>query len=191
MVKPADVELLANTLRNPGRFVVSPGNVSGPFPYGGTALGFVSEVEMPWTCRYEDVFDPASGVYVETIRLSPEVPSLSFVIDGPNWDTDILTAVFTKGSAGAVLSPLDQRLEGTVDVETVSKPWLPILFAPLDPQHKGVYFRRPVPRLSLHKSVQLAQRLKAGLPILFRPTPDSAWASTPYWQISRVENMLL
>lgn len=187
----SDLEQLARATRNPGRLCLAPSTTSGGFPYGGTQLGLHTECELDFSCTYVDVFDPASGVYVESERLSVEVPSILCVVDGPYWDEDVLQAVFQKTSAGAVAFPKEVRLEGTLNGTPTTTAWQPMLFAPYDPQHKAIYFRRPMPRLSLRRSVQLAQQYKAGLPLLFRPTPDAAWATTPYWQVARVENLSL
>lgn len=190
-----DLERLAQAVRNPGRFVVAPvpvaGRLAGAFPFGGTDLGPISQVELDWLAKYEDVDDPASGVHVETECLDVEVPRIHVLIQGPSWDEDVIAAACTKTTAGRVASPVERRIEGTLIPRALISAWNPILFAPDDPNHKAVLFRRPEARLSLRKSVAFAQRLGAGLPIVFLPTPDDAWATTPYWQIARMENLSL
>lgn len=194
MTAAQDPELLARAIRNPGRLVVAPTTTSGAFPYGGTPVGLVTAAELEWDVRYQENRDPASGGAIsEVARRSVEFPRLALMLDGPQRDEDALLAIFTQAtpfSGLAVQSPRETRLEGTLLPRVVAA-WLPLLFASLDPLGECAYFRRPVPLLSLRKSVEYAAKRKAGLPILFAPTPDAAWATIPYWQVGRLENLTL
>jgi len=185
-----DAERLALAVKNPGRFILAPTTTSGPWPYGGTSLGLVTECELDWDVLITLKRDPASGAIVEASR-GVETPILTCVIDGVAWDEDVLAAVFTRTSGALpVTSPAEVQIGGTA-IPAVVPAWQPVLFAALDPRHKSIYFRRPIPLLSLRSAVAFAQNRKAGLPVKFIPTPDTAWATTPPWQISRLENITL
>lgn len=197
-------ELLARVLHNPGRLCVSPTSTTSDFPHGGTSLGEVVAVDLELDVAYQEIRDPASGALAKVIRRRVEVPRLIFLLAGPSWDEDTLAAVLTQTRSAANLTikkPAETRLEGTVIPYPVAA-WEPILFSSIDPRGKSVYFRRPVGRLQLGRAVAFARDRKAGLPLVFDPTPNSTGVqvtastaatpvSSPYWQIARLENVTL
>lgn len=192
MGSASDIEKLAQAVRNPGRLILGPTSTTGSFPYGGVSLGFVSEAEVIPDARYQESMDPASGALAEVARRSVENLRIVCLLDEA-WDEDALMAIFTKSTPSTGLafqSPPETRVEGAM-IPAVVPAWSPLLFAADDPNQKSVYIRRPVPRLSLRDSVRFSKTYRAGLPVVFSATPDLAWATTPPWQICRLENVTL
>jgi hypothetical protein len=188
-----DQELLARSLRNPGRLVLGPTTLLGGFPYGGVSLGFHHDAEIIWHSEYVRVRDPASGRLSEVGRRGAEWPEIYCVVDGYAWDTDALIAVFSRTISPVgtnVPQPPETVIQGTTIPFTMSV-WAPMLFAPTDPRQKAVYFTRPIPTLSLRTSTALAMNRRAGLPLMFSPTADSNWATRGDYQIGRLENLTL
>jgi hypothetical protein len=199
-----DAELLARVVRNPGRLCVSPSSTTSDFPHGGTALGEVVDVVLEWDVAYQEIRDPLCGALSKLVRRRIEVPRLAFLLAGPAWDEDVIAAILTQTRAAANLTvkkPAETRLEGSVIPYPVAA-WNPILFSPLDPRGKAVYFRRPIGRIRLGSATAFAQDRKAGFPLVFDPTPNStgvqvslspatSYPSSPYWQIARLENLVL
>ena len=204
MGEATDAELLQRALRNPGRLCSAPNSTTSAFPHGGMSLGYVVAVDLEWDTAYQEIRDPLSGALQKVLRRRVEVPRLAILVDGPSWDEDYLAAVLTQARAGSSLTvkkPAEARGEGSVLPFPVAA-WEPLLFSPIDPRGKAVYFRRPVGRLQPGRAVAFAQERKAGLPIVFDPTPNStgvqttssgatSYPSSPYWQIARLENLTL
>jgi len=189
----SDKDLLARAVRNPGRFILGPTQTTGGGTYGGVSLGFHRDGEAVWRSDYVQVRDPASGRIVEIGRNGADYPEVYALVDGPSWDEDMLQGIFarfTRPSQNAVPTPAETRIDGTIIPSNVLA-WPPILFAADDPAHKSIYFRRPLPTLSLRQGVALSQALRAGLPVRFIPSPDSAWVTVPDYQIARIENIVL
>ena len=185
-----NTELLQKSLRNPGRLVINPTTRSGGYPWGGTGLGLVRTVEVEFDGRYTEIRDPASGVVVEVRRKVVETPRIAVVLEGPTWDEDALAAVFSRAPTVNRVLPAETRPQGTLTPNVVSA-WHPILFVPHDKYGKCVYFRRPAPLLSFRRSVEFSMARNAGLPLVFIPTPDQNYQTTPYWQICRIGNLQL
>lgn len=187
-----DNERLAQAIHNPGRLVLGPTATTGSFPYGGVNLGPHRDAEIVWQAQYFEVRDPASGRVVEMGRDGAEYPEIYCLADGI-WDEDIVVGAFsryTRASSTTYPSPAEARIDGA-NVPKLVAAWPPLLFVADDPMHKSVYFRRPLPTLSLRQASALSREAKVGLPLRFIPTPDLAWASTPDWQIARLENITL
>lgn len=189
----SDLELLAMAVRNPGRLCLGPTTVTGGFPHGGTSLGVITDAELVWDSAYVEHRDPMGGTLSEVWHDSVTFPRIYVTLQGPQWDEDALLALFaqrTPADSLTYVSPAETRIGGTVVPSQVPF-WPPLLFSAADPAQRSVYFRRPCPVLSLRESVRLSQVHKAGLPLVFCPIPDSANATTPFWQSARLENITL
>lgn len=189
----ANADLLQKARRNPGRLVLGPttlsGSLSASSPFGGVALGLNAEAEIVWRTEYDPVRDPASGRIAHVGRRACDYPELYCLIEGPAWDEDVLAVTFARATKFGGSSP-ETRIEGTVIPSDVGA-WPPVLFVSEDPKGKCVYFRRPLLLLSLRNAVAIANAKKCGLPMRFVPSPDSAWQTTPDWQICKRENLSL
>jgi hypothetical protein len=186
-----DPELLARAVNNPGRLVLGPTSTTSAFPYGGVNLGFFRDGEVVWHVEYNRNRDPASGRTSEINREGVEFPEIYCLIEGPSWDEDITLAAFQRALQASGLSfsqPTEARPGGT-NMPTVVVACPPILMAAEDPAQRSVYMRRPVLTLSIRQATAIAQTLKAGLPLLFTPTPDSSGDDD--WQCARLENITL
>lgn len=188
-----DPELLARAVRNPGRLILAPTTVTGGFPWGGKSLGFTRGMRCEFEVRYQRIYDPSSGVLVKVVRRRVEFPVLGCLLEGPAWDPDVLAALASQSTPStglAVQQPPETRLEGTLIPAEVPA-WQKLLFVSDDPQGACAVIRRPVPLIDLSQAIEFAAKRKCGFPVRFAPTPDSAWASTPFWQIARRENLTL
>lgn len=189
----SDQELLARAVKAPGRLILGPTSTTSAPYYGGLNLGFHSDGEVQWNVRYQPIPEPTSGLLASMSRRSVDYPEIYCLIDGPRWDEDILAGAFSSTTSGASLpfqSPVEARINGTLIPFPVSA-WPPMLWAPDDTNESGIYFRRPYPLLSLRHSVALSNIMGAGLPMRWAPSPDSLWATIPFYQCCRVENMIL
>lgn len=182
-----DLQRLSQAVKNPGRLVLGPTSTSGSYPYGGVSLGFQTDSEVRWRAEYVETHDPSSGRIVEIGRRGVEWPEIYTMIEGTAWDEDIIQAVFTSASLQSIVTPVEASAQGTTMPHVVSA-WPPLLFAPYDQTHKAVYFRRPIPTLSLQQSLALSHAKKCGLPVRFTPSPCSSGKD---WQVARLENIAL
>jgi hypothetical protein len=197
----SDPELLRRILRNPCRLCVDPTDTALDFPHGGTSLGLIMDFDIDFEVRYTRILDPASGALTELSRRSVENVKISLLVDGPDWDEDLIAAAFSRSRSMSTYAPTETRLEAATVPYPVAA-WRPILVSPVDRRGKALYVRRPVPLLPLGRSVAWARQRKAGLPLIFEPTPNSTGVlggsdsaaggpSSPYWQLARLENITL
>lgn len=185
-----DAELLARAIKNPGRLILGPTSVTGSFPYGGTSLGHHRDGEIQWHAEYIPTRDPASGMMSEIGRAGAEYPEIYCLIEGPNWDEDVVFATFKGAVRVAAPEPAETRAQGSRTTVIVPA-WPPLLLASEDPSLKSIYIPRPIPTLSLRAGVALSRMFHAGLPMRFTPTINSDYATTPPWQCARLENIVL
>lgn len=177
---------LSKVRRMPGRLVVNPTSLSGSFPYGGTEMGRVRDVRWRWGYVYEDVVDEAWGEVVETNRVA-SYPFFAFVME--TWDDDVLTRAFPSVSTSGANSA---RVNGGYVAPGVVAAIDKLLFVPTDLTNgKAVYIRRPI--LHPEETAETAfvlQELNL-LALIASPTRDSAYATTPPWQIGAITRITL
>lgn len=182
---------LTRALRNPGRLVLSPTSTAPgtTYPYGGTALGYVKQVRLRWGIAYHRVIAEEWNEFTETDRIG-EFPILAFVLE--QWDDDLTKRVFplvtTTGSPSGLADIA--RIDGGAGPAKVAA-MEPLLFAPFDPKHKAVYLRRPEPELEAQAQLELALIQDAVFPLVVVATRDASWATTPPWQVDKLEHLVL
>lgn len=176
---------LARVLRVPGRLALNPGTIyPGTYPFGGTALGKVSEVELDWGLRYVPVVAEEFGEAVEDLRVS-ELPLLAFTLE--QWDSDTIQKIFpsvkTSGSPSGIGGI--SRINGGARPGFVTA-LDPILFTPDDPRHPGVLFHRPLPEVARPISFSLEE--ESFFFLLLRATRDS---NGNVYQVDLLEHLSL
>lgn len=188
-VKATESEQLARAVRNPGRLVLGPTATTGSFPFGGVELGAHRDAEVVWQEEQIRVRDPLSGRTSEVGRNGAAFPEVFCIIEGPQWDEDLLVALFSRATRSTD-DPAETRAEGDALPQNYAT-WPPLAFIPDDLNLKAVYFRRPIPTLSLRQSTALSQEFRCGLPVRFVPTVTIDWQTIPDWQVARWENISL
>jgi hypothetical protein len=180
---------LARVLNNPGRLIVAPTStgIGSSYPYGGTPLGVVKRARLRWGIRYENVVAEEWGEAIETIRTG-ERPLLAFLLE--QWDDDAIRKFFPR----VTLTPSPAGLTDMVRIDGAAGPGYvaaidPILFAPFDPSHKAIFFRRPIARLLDDAETAFAVDETAAFPFVFEAQRDQAWSSVPPWQVDRLEHL--
>jgi len=136
---------LDQILNVPGRLVWNPTTSlsATAFPYGGTALGQVVDVQVQAFESIEKLAEESFGeAPIETIFLG-EAWAIGFILS--EFDIDALSLVFPAASVGVdggiVLR--GGREPGTLGSTLEGQ----LLFAPLDPNQRFIRLRRAVPRL--------------------------------------------
>lgn len=188
-----DLERLAKAVRAPGRLCLGPTAVSGSYPFGGVNLGFHRDGEIVWNARYQPIHEPTSGAVSEVARRSVEFPEVYCLIEGPQWDEDVVAGTFssvTRSGALAHASPAENRINGTLIASGVEA-WPPMAFVPNDTNQDAIYIPRPYPTLSLKQAVRLSMLFGAGLPMKFTPSSHAAWQTQGFYQVCRWENVIL
>lgn len=178
---------LARVFRVPGNLVLGPTTLGATpsYPYGGTALGYVDEVELDWGLRYVPVVAEEWGETTEELRVG-EFPVIALTLK--QWDAAVISSVFpsvtTTGSPSGIKDGM-QRINGGARPGIVTA-MSPLLFAPADPNHPGVIFYRPIPRLAESAKLALSLRDDAVFPLVFVATRDS---NDKVYQLDRLEHL--
>jgi len=164
-------------LRNPGRLIKDPTDLSAVFPYGGTELGLVHRVRWRDGLRAREVTaEEWGGIAVEYIVTRTSC-GLVAVLRG--WDDDALSAVFPgvasgSGSGRAVYSQ-DSSVEAQRAGARLSDRAHVLLFAPLaTAEHPAVliYNAVPVPSVVDTEDVQLSLDAEMDRAVAWRGIPD-------------------
>ena len=163
-----------NALRVNGRLCWGPTDLSGTYPFGGTALGGVLGTALKirstsYVIRAEEL----GGRPVDAIALGEEY-TLAVVLAG--WDLDAVTTLALDSATGATTGRAVLQGRPGVDAKRagalVSDRKGILYFSPDADQHPGVLFRNalPMPREDGSIGFNLAEEL--GTPMLFLAVPD-------------------
>lgn len=166
--------LARNVLRVPGRLVKNPTDLSSAYPYGGTELGVVRDIE----------FTP--GIGTEHLMAEEFKTSVGTIVTGHNavlacvlrsWDNDMLAAVLPNvqtdafGEVGVLGRVGDGFNRAGYDMETQA---FKLLFAPFaEEQHRFILLHNAVPLIEESQRMRLVLSEEFGLPLMFYASPDS------------------
>jgi hypothetical protein len=178
-------------LRNPGRLVADPTNLSAAFPYGGTELGLIHRMRWRDGLRARGVAaEEYGGVEVEYV-VHRSTCALVAVLRG--WDADAIATVFpgaTSGtSSGRGVYAQDSAVEAQRAGARLTTLGHALLFAPLAAaEHPGVLIYRAVPTPEIAEDVQLSLDGEFERAVAWRGVPDDDLRT---FQVALIEDMTL
>ena len=163
-------------LRNPGRLIKSPTDLSAASPYGGTDLGLIHRVRWRDGFRSRGVgAEEYGGVEVEFI-VYREACALVAVLRG--WDADALAAAFPgvttgSGSGRAVYSQSHDVQAQSAGARLADRAHV-LLFAPLAAaEHPAVLIYNAVPVPEAAAEVQFSLDAEMDRAVAWRGIPNS------------------
>lgn len=179
---------LAEIMRIPGTVIKAPSDLSAAYPYGGTVLGAISEVEAQEAFADVTVRDENFGIVTEVLYSGSQL-AIGFNLRG--YDADAIGTVFpdtTLGTSGKRIigsDPTTYRAGSKGTARAVA-----LLYAPDNPlNHPAVYFPAAIPRRRETSEIALDLRIEAVWPVLFLAVQPSG-GGDPY-QIGLIEELTL
>ncbi len=161
---------IQETLRQPGRLVSTPTDLSLAFPHGGTALGKLISVAIDWGIDAIDVPGLEDGEPVDQIELIG-VFTMSCVLRG--YDNEVVKVAMPNT---VVSSTGNRRIQGRGAKRhgrMRSSRAVPILFSPDDPDHRAVYIPLALPAPDVTQALFLMGSARYGFPLVFTAMEDS------------------
>jgi len=163
-------------LKIPGRICVNPTNLAGTYPFGGTALGTVRDVEfIPNVKTRPVVAEEWGGVPCEVVYAG-EAAVLSIVFR--TWDVDAIAALFLDTFSGATTARRVARGRATTDGvragALLSSKAAVVYYAPEADQHPGVLLYRAAPMLEPSQRVSFALTKETGIVAVWAALPDAS-----------------
>lgn len=177
-------------LRIPGRLVKNPTNMSSDYPYGGTELGVIRDIEWSPGIQAEKLHAEEFGLAVGSIITRQEGVMAAVL---RSWDNDFLSTVFPNTQADefgevGVLGRVSGSGVNRVGYDEFDKGFK-LLFAPFAAnQHRFLLLHNAVPMIEDTFRLRLTLADEFGLPVIFYAAADSQ-GRTFTWDVK--ENLVL
>lgn len=140
----------------PGRLVLNPTNLQAVYPYGGTALGFVTRWRLVREQKLHEVSSEALGRDGVAVYGGRYRAAAAFVL--VQWDNDVLQKLYAysttspNGYSGASILTVPKSGQTTLSPGVIASS-SPLLFAADDPSLPSALFLAPIftlgPKLEL------------------------------------------
>lgn len=170
----ASTASLASALRQPGRWVAAPSNLSAAFPYGGTFLGACEngcEIELddpvePLVCSEEAGRRPYNDLFVG-------FGDINILAELREWDNDTLQVAFPSMTTAGASTQRKVQFPGSISPGTLlSTEAILLLYVPYNTDdHKAVILRQAHPFLAAGFSLRNLE--ETVFPVLFRVRESS------------------
>lgn len=156
-----------------GRLCWDPTDLTGTYPFGGTALGLVRGTALRVRTAHHVIrAEEFGGAPVEALYTADEY---TFVAILSSWDADAATNLLLDAAAGSTTSRPVVKQRPTVDDKRagtlVSTQAGILYFSPDADQHPGVLMRRALPMPEESGTWQLSLAHEFGVPMVFLATP--------------------
>ncbi len=173
-----------DVLSVPGRFVVTPTDLTAAFPYGGTALGINSDVEYQPGYDYRPILLREKGLaksvdFVER----PGTGTLTFLIR--QWDPDFQGIFWPTTSSQTDGSEL-LTIPGGKSTRLIGGNGVKLLYAPLDESKIAVLFYNAIPALAEPMNLPFGRNVETAYIATFYLMEDGSSRSVA---IEKLENL--
>ena len=163
-------------LKVQGRLCWNPTDLSGTYPFGGTALGLTRNKSLRLRASHHVVrAEEYGGAAVGALYAAQEAV---FVAMLAAWDGDALSTIAQDSGAGATTGRRVVRLRHTTDGsragELVSGNEGILYFAPDADTYPGILFRAALPMLEEDGTWPMHLGEEFGIPAIFLATPDTS-----------------
>lgn len=153
-----------------GRIVANPTNLGAAFPYGGTELGAVAEMEYQVGIVTTRLKAGEFGVVVDKLRTAEFAIFSCFM---RTWDADMVSVIFPNyvntGAGYKFVANDSTKRTGMWE----SSRAISFLFVPIRPTvQRAIYFRAALPCLEETAKMSLAAGQEAQLPVMFESVPS-------------------
>ena len=161
-------------LKVPGRLCWNPTDLTGTYPFGGTALGLMRGHELEILPRRHPLTaEERGGMTVDHVYLGDEYRFAAILLA---WDLDLVPALMLDGDVGgttgqASLAP-NVVTGSSVPGSLLSDQSGVLYFSPNADQHPGVLFYRALPMFADRGSVSFNLAREFGIPYVWHATPD-------------------
>lgn len=155
-----------DVIRNPGRLVAAPTDLTIAFPHGGMALGLHHTLRFRNNVIYREITDEAFGHATYEVLQCGEQAVLVGVTRG--FDNDMMTKLFLNSAAGSssgdrVVSYPGSNPEGS----KLSDDAFVLLFSPDDSNNPGLLMYNAAPRLDIAQDVTFKLNREMGFGFSF------------------------
>lgn len=163
-------------LRVNGRMCWNPTDLSGTYPFSGTALGAVTGAALKLRAGHHVIRgEEYGGAACDAVYTSQEV-LLSVVLSA--WDADALSTVTQDSGAGATTARRVMRYRPSTEAvragSLVSANAGVLYFSPDSDAYPGVLFRSALPMLAENGSWPMNLGDEFGVPVIFLAVPNSS-----------------
>lgn len=153
-----------------GKLVANPTSLAGAYPYGGTELGAVRDMEFRVGVFSVPVRGSEFGVTIDRLRTGEFGVFAAFM---RGWDIGMISTIFpnvTNSGSGFKFDADDATYRAGM---WESSRAISLLFVPQNPTvQRAIYLRTALPMPSESAAMQLSPDNEVGLPVMFESIPS-------------------